>query len=267
MNQNIMMNQNMQMQQMQQMQVQIQQLQQQMQNQLMQQRQIQMQLQNNRNNNNMAVQLNNQLNIINNQINTIQTKMNYCNQNMMNMRSQAMQNMSAKMQRGAIQQPMQTPPQANQKSNTPVTIEKCFEHYKQITMLEGNNGIYCNTCGGTRNAQNLQMLTVLPKVLAIVLNRGQGIQNYIKLIFADILDLTNEVQNQRSHKKYRLTSVIIHIGSSGASGHFIAISRDDPKGDFYCFNDDTVTKIESNEKGTKLFNYGLPYILFYTAED
>ena len=51
------------------------------------------------------------------------------------------------------------------------------------------------------------------------------------------------------------------MGESGASGHFIASCRSPIDGQWYQYNDDLVSRI--NSFNNEILNYAMPYVLFY----
>ena len=54
--------------------------------------------------------------------------------------------------------------------------------------------------------------------------------------------------------------MVVHLGGSDLSGHFIAYCRMDKNSDWFCYNDAFVDKIDNIEEK---FNINKPYILFY----
>ena len=146
-----------------------------------------------------------------------------------------------------------------------------FDSEQKEDYLTDENQIYCNNCKGMRNAYHQQTIYSLPSVLIIILNRGRNNQDFNEYFpFYEKLDFTNRnyIINQNSYKRFYLCGVITHLGESGSSGHFICYCRNNPNGNFICYNDATFSEAtvqdatasnisnKSNEKRT-------PYILFY----
>ena len=63
--------------------------------------------------------------------------------------------------------------------------------------------------------------------------------------------------------KYYLISLVVHLGESSMSGHFMAYCRMDKDSKWYCYNDAYVSECEDFEE---IIKKGTPYILFYHQE-
>ena len=107
-------------------------------------------------------------------------------------------------------------------------------------------------------------------VLIIVLNRGEN-NKYFNEEFEiyEKLDFNNRnlITNQDSYKKYYLCGVITLLGEID-DGHYIAYCRNDPNGQFICYNDSIVSDVSievatSSKKSDNDFEKKTPYILFY----
>jgi ubiquitin C-terminal hydrolase len=113
------------------------------------------------------------------------------------------------------------------------------------------------------NSANNTTLIVGPKILIINLNRGKGLQFNIKLDFTETINIYDFIYFKNTPYKYRLIGVVTHFGPSGESGHFIAFCRSFVDKKWYRYNDAIVTP--SSFKDAR--DVGVPYILFYQAED
>ena len=89
--------------------------------------------------------------------------------------------------------------------------------------------------------------------------------------FPEVLNFigTNYVIYEGSYKKYFLCGIIVHLGESSSSGHFICYCRRSMNEKFVMYNDTIVTEnieIEEAMKCTISNNTNekrTPYILFY----
>ena len=149
--------------------------------------------------------------------------------------------------------------------NNIVNIYDCFNYEAKINTMYADNAMYCNYCKQTCQANMQTVLTIGPEVLILILNRGQGIQYDVKLLFNDTLDLTDYIHCKNLGTKYKLIGVITHLGSSDMGGHFIAYCKDPINGQFngqwYRFNDAKVTPVTDFKKD--VIDFGMPYLLFY----
>ena len=67
--------------------------------------------------------------------------------------------------------------------NNIVDINDCFEYNKKVDFFTDSNQIYCNNCKNMANAYYVSYLVNTPKVLILLLNRGDGLQFKVKLEF------------------------------------------------------------------------------------
>ena len=146
-------------------------------------------------------------------------------------------------------------------NNNLVSIYDCFNFDQRITIMNGQNSMYCNYCKNTYNSSMRTILTTGPEILILLLNRGKGIEYNVKINFHSILDLTNYIEYKNTGCKYKLIGVITHMGESGMSGHFIAYCLDPISNGWHKYNDSTVTQV--NDFQNEIINYARPYLLFY----
>ena len=157
-----------------------------------------------------------------------------------------------------------------------VTLENCFQHYIAAENLIGQNKLYCNNCKLECNAQTYNIIYRHPKVLIIILNRGQGLQfnvpfNYpMNFLLNNFINRNNNVNYLDLNKnlEYELISVITHMGGSDESGHFIACAKSPVDQKWYLYNDASVSQC-----GNPLNIFGsattssIPYVLFYQLKE
>ena len=143
--------------------------------------------------------------------------------------------------------------------NNTVSIKDCFNHYQLTTTM---NDYYCNFCKNQVVCNCENKFSIMPIVLIIILNRGKGLQYKVNISFEnENLQLKNYVEYCKDESFYELIGVVTHYGDSSASGHFIARCKSPIDGNWYLYNDQTVSKIGYFDKTS--FSQGNPYILFY----
>ena len=62
---------------------------------------------------------------------------------------------------------------------------------------------------------------------------------------------------------YELIGVLTHHGPSGMAGHFVAYCKSPKNGEWYFYNDATVTHCNKGNVENEMISNGVPYILFY----
>ena len=158
--------------------------------------------------------------------------------------------------------------------NHPITLYDAFEAENKQEDLVGENMIFCNTCQALKSGWNKQELHTLPQILFIVLNRGKNNQDFRgKFTFDEKIvfnhnNLTFNLINPNSYKRYFLCGIVTHLGSSDSNGHFISYFRSDINQQFYCYNDASVAKVSilsaMKSKISDIVEEDIvPYILFY----
>ena len=97
--------------------------------------------------------------------------------------------------------------------------------------------------------------------MILILNRGKNNIYKIKLDFAETIDISPFVINKNISQVYNLYGVITHLGESGPNAHFVASCKSPIDGNWYRYNDAIVSPITNIQN--EVFNFGIPYILFY----
>jgi len=145
-------------------------------------------------------------------------------------------------------------------SNKPrVSLDQCFESFSKPEIFSGENQQYCNNCKQMSNATYITSIYSTCNILILILNYGKGIQFECNVDFDEYIDISKYVQKANNCPvKYRLLGIIVHIGPSSMSGHFIAYCRQDNS--WYKLNDSIVSNASFNE--IKNLN-GIPYVFFY----
>ena len=141
-----------------------------------------------------------------------------------------------------------------------VNIYECLTHEQNPTILDD---FYCNNCKKTTKCMQISTFYTLPPYLIIILNRGKGNMYNVGFYIEEYIKLQNFAEFDKENCSYYLNSVIVHLGPSGESGHFIAycVSPIDHK--WYLYNDSIVTLCDQNNIGQQINQRGIPYILFY----
>ena len=144
-----------------------------------------------------------------------------------------------------------------------VTLNDCFIYYSKDNYFSGNNSILCNKCGYRSNAKNNTFIYYVPDTLIINLNRGKGNVFNVGIDFEEDLDLEPFVKLTDSSRKYRLTGIVTHFGSSGVSGHYMAFCYKEKSKKWYLFNDANVSESDFQTAKTT----GEVNVLFYKRVD
>ena len=156
-----------------------------------------------------------------------------------------------------------------------ITLMDAFFYSQKEEELDGENMIYCNGCRKLTKTKHKQEFFSLPKILIIVLNRGKNNVDFNEYFdFPETLDFSeqNIILNKQSYMKYKLVSLITHLGESSSNGHFIAYVRVGKTNEFYCFNDTIVSKANLDDAIKQVISQKeeqkiSPYILFYHCSE
>ena len=149
----------------------------------------------------------------------------------------------------------------NDGTNPDVNLYECFDYYRKVDLMNGDNQMYCNICNCLRDAYYSTEVYSAPLNLIINLNRGKGAVYECKVNFPAQLNLINYVTYKDGVTVFELYAVICHLGPSSMSGHFVAYCKNRKDNKWYLYNDSIVTKCTKE----KQYQDGMPYILFYRA--
>ena len=153
----------------------------------------------------------------------------------------------------------------NNDQNNVVDMYQCFGFDRRISLMSGDNAMFCNFCQRTTECNICTNLVYGPNILIIILNRGHGKEFDVKLNFYEELNLSNYIEIKTTGVNYKLIGVITHLGESGMSGHFIAFCRDPIDNIWYKFNDAIVSPVENFKN--EVIDYAMPYLLFYQKDN
>ena len=147
-----------------------------------------------------------------------------------------------------------------------VNLDDCFLYNQKTDLFTGENKIYCNICKQMSDSEYTSKIYISPNILILILNRGKGNKFKIKLDFGMKLDITNYVlQKEKPKIVYSLYGVITHLGQSGPYAHFVASCKSPVDNQWYRYNDAIVEPIKNFKDD--VYNYGVPYILFYEKDN
>ena len=142
-------------------------------------------------------------------------------------------------------------------------LEGCFIYNEKVDHFTGDNQMYCNICKGCQDSDYRGVIYSAPMILAIVLNRGRGNLDFQEPFKYSVDIDISKYLNNGANGKYYLIGMVVHLGESSLSGHFIAYCRMDKESDWYCYNDAFVSKCTNFDE---IIERGTPYILFYHHE-
>ena len=143
-----------------------------------------------------------------------------------------------------------------------LNLLECFL-YKENESIISDNGInncdYCNT-----SSFDISLKTKLysgPLILIIILNRGKGIYNDMRVQFHQEIDLTQFIELQCMKWTYKLIGVISLVDKNIDKKHFIAFCRNPVTNSWYQYNNASVNLVKDFKK--EVIDSFKPYILFY----
>lgn len=121
--------------------------------------------------------------------------------------------------------------------------------------------MFCNICNKLFDAYYQSFLDYVPNHLILLLNWGKGVVYSCNVFFTEYLDISKYIITKENQKpvQFVLYAVIVHLGPSSMSGHFVAFCRNLLNNFWYLYNDVIVTLCQNNEQ----FHTEMPYILFY----
>ena len=88
--------------------------------------------------------------------------------------------------------------------------------------------------------------------------------NKIKFDFTLQMDISDFVLTKQGKEIFNLYGVITQIGENGPNVHFIASCKSPVDFKWYRYNDAQVDPIQDFKKD--IFDFGIPYILFYEKQ-
>jgi ubiquitin carboxyl-terminal hydrolase 4/11/15 len=155
------------------------------------------------------------------------------------------------------------------------SIYNCLDYFRGVEKLGKDNSWYCNVCKDHVEADKKIELYTVPPILVFCLQRFKSHNIYFKekledkiLFPVEGLDMTNYVLSAHPGDKtgapliYDLYAVSNHFGSL-SFGHYTANCKNPLTGQWYDFNDSSVSKIDSPGDVVS----GAAYVLYYKRRD
>ena len=150
----------------------------------------------------------------------------------------------------------------NMSQNNIVNLYECFAYKEKEELFTGDNKNYCNLCKQLSEAKYKTKIFICPNILILILNRGNGNIYNVKLIFNELIDITQFILKKDMPKiTYNLYGVITLIGENKSSAHYVAECKSPVDNKWYRYNDNIVSPIQNFQK--EVIDYGTPYVLFY----
>ena len=137
------------------------------------------------------------------------------------------------------------------KKKADTDVQYCFERYSQEELMEGDNKYFCSVCNEKQDATRRTVFEKLPPCLNIQLCRyvydrtkGEKKKLATKVLLPTELRVESVDNDSIQQNKYVLCAVMRHKGVSAYSGHYVAEAMDWTSGQWFEFNDETLTYLE-----------------------
>ncbi|EYC23708.1 hypothetical protein Y032_0015g2797 [Ancylostoma ceylanicum] len=145
-----------------------------------------------------------------------------------------------------------------------VSLEDCLSAFFSPDRLVGDDMYSCDRCKKLRNGVKTCRISRLPEVLCIHIKRfrhdsycSSKVSTRVSFPLVE-LDLSPFSSTSEKVPLYDLTGFITHEGSGADSGHYLAYCRNEVDGNWYEYDDSTLTKLDSAHVLTKE-----AYVLLY----
>ena len=142
-------------------------------------------------------------------------------------------------------------------NNNVIDIYQCFEFDRRVSLMSGDNAMFCGFCQRSTDYYTCTNLAYGPNVLIIILNRGK---ENIKLNIYEDLNLNNYIEINTTGVYYKLIGVVAIIDNN-----IFAFCKDPYANIWYKFNDAIVSPVENFKN--EVIDYAMPYLLFYQKEN
>jgi ubiquitin carboxyl-terminal hydrolase 48 len=129
--------------------------------------------------------------------------------------------------------------------------------------LEGDNQYHCTQCCDKTNAKRFTKLTHLPPVLNLqmlrfIYDRASGHKKKLTtpIEFPEKLDMSKYLINHKTTEQndkaspnniYHLGAILMHVGKTAYSGHYMAHIKDFETNKWFNYNDEVITEIKQNK--------------------
>lgn len=151
-------------------------------------------------------------------------------------------------------------------------LQDCLKLFLETESMSGEAAWDCPTCKQKRKAEKRMIIARLPKILIVQFNRfrcetawqSKKLQTYVHFP-VNSFDMNCYVDHTRVDTQrrppYNLYAFLNHYGTL-ATGHYIAYCRAGLGGQWYMYDDASVTEVTLSESDKRN-----AYILFYTSVD
>ncbi|RLN41516.1 hypothetical protein C2845_PM01G06000 [Panicum miliaceum] len=137
-------------------------------------------------------------------------------------------------------------------------LEESLDDYFSQEALDGENQYFCESCQKRVDATRCIKLRSLPPVINIQLKRyvflpKTTMKKKISSTFSfpGQFDMGKWLSNSSSSYTYELAAILIHKGTAANSGHYVAHVKDESNGQWWEFDDETVSKLGLHPFGEK----------------
>ncbi|XP_062216540.1 ubiquitin carboxyl-terminal hydrolase 26-like isoform X2 [Phragmites australis] len=137
-------------------------------------------------------------------------------------------------------------------------LEESMNDYFSEEALDGENQYFCESCQKRVDATHWIKVRSLPPVVNFQLKRYVFLPKTTTkkkisstFSFPGQLDMGKWLSNPSSSFTYDLAAILIHKGTAANSGHYVAHIKDESNGQWWEFDDETVSKLGSHPFGEK----------------
>ncbi|TVU15183.1 hypothetical protein EJB05_38690 [Eragrostis curvula] len=137
-------------------------------------------------------------------------------------------------------------------------LEESLSDYFSEEALDGENQYFCESCQKRVDATRCIKLRSLPPVVNFQLKRYVFLPKTTTkkkissaFSFPGRLDLGKWLSSPSSSFTYDLAAILIHKGTTANSGHYVAHIKDESNGQWWEFDDETVSKLGLHPFGEK----------------
>uniref|UniRef100_A0A0A9DFG6 Ubiquitin carboxyl-terminal hydrolase n=1 Tax=Arundo donax TaxID=35708 RepID=A0A0A9DFG6_ARUDO len=137
-------------------------------------------------------------------------------------------------------------------------LEESLNDYFSEEALDGENQYFCESCQKRVDASRCIKLRSLPSVVNFQLKRYVFLPKTTTkkkisstFSFPGQLDLGKRLSSPSPGYTYDLAAILIHKGTAANSGHYVAHIKDESNGQWWEFDDETVSKLGLHPFGEK----------------
>ncbi|KAJ6246601.1 ubiquitin carboxyl-terminal hydrolase 11 [Anaeramoeba flamelloides] len=162
---------------------------------------------------------------------------------------------------------------SKKKSKMGVSLSDCLDAFVEEEKLNKNNKWYCPVCKDHVQAKKKFDIWRLPDILVINLKRfspGRWYRNKVSTFvnFPTFIDLEKYILGPKDPKGYKYENYAVsnHFGGVGG-GHYTAYGKNHTTGNWYGYNDSSVSSISSPDSAKTDAAYVLFYRRIYDEEN